>query len=103
MVMLTKTTIMFELIEDHDNPSSRSCMDTLRYLLVMIPLYTFSAVFRLGTISLSSVFFGYWTVLPILVLVISLVWLGIKNDVVDIIFMIVPANIFVVSLTFSLL
>ena len=64
LIMLTKTTIMFELLDESDRP----CRTILIYLLIQIPIYTLSVFFRLGSISLSCIIFGYWTFLPMILL-----------------------------------
>merc|ERR1711942_71445 len=39
------------------------------YLLIQIPIYACSAYFRLGSFSLSCIFFSYWTIIPMLLIV----------------------------------
>ena len=70
--MLTKTTTEFELMEDSDpdERSNLSCKTKVMYLLIQIPIYACSAYFRLGSFSLSCVFFGYWTIIPMLLLLV---------------------------------
>ena len=64
MVMLAKTTIMYDLM----GTKRSSSFITVVYLLAHLPMYLCSGYFRLGTITLSSIFFGYWAILPILLL-----------------------------------
>ena len=72
-------------------------MDTLKYLLIAIPLYATSAFFRLGSISLSCIFFGYWAVIPLLLLFAVLSLLAARNKINEMALMLVPSNMFVVS------
>lgn len=64
MVMLAKTTIMYDLM----GTKKSSSIITVVYLLAHLPMYLCSGYFRLGTITLSCIFFGYWTILPIFLL-----------------------------------
>ena len=63
IVMLSKTTIMYDLMG-----TERTVMITVVYLLTHLPMYLCSGYFRLGTITLSCIFFGYWAILPIFLL-----------------------------------
>ena len=62
IIMLGKTTVMYDLMG-----TERTCM-TLAFFLLHLPLYAGSGFFRLGGITMSLVFFGYWTIIPIFVL-----------------------------------
>ena len=63
MFMLAKTTVMYDLMGSH-----KKFKNTLMYLLIHIPMYLGSGYFRLGSLTLSCIFFGYWTILPVVVL-----------------------------------
>ena len=52
--------------------SRRGVRNTLSYLILHLPLYLTSGYFRLGTLTLSCIFYGYWTILPVFLLFISL-------------------------------
>ena len=64
LVMVVKTTIMYDLMSE----TERKFINTFQYLVIHLPIYLFSGYFRLGAITLSCIFFSYWTVLPVVVL-----------------------------------
>merc|ERR1719312_901584 len=91
---LIRTTAMLELINHEKKKKGRTCTDSLFYLLLTIPLYTCSAYSRLGSLSLSCIFFGYWTVLPVLILACIFGVIGYRT-VGGFAFFLIPCNIFI--------
>jgi len=91
VLMVTKTALMFEIADLHNELSWKT---KLFYLLIHLPLYVFSGYFRLGSIALSCIFFGYWTILPITVLFCLLCWAA-KYLKFNEIVMTAPTNLFI--------
>ena len=93
LAMLTKTAIFFEMFV-----TRKSWKLKLAYFTIHLPFYILSAYFRLGSIALSTIFFGVWSLVPLIVLLFLLVLVGRYksfdwNDMA----MTLPSNLFVVS------
>ena len=76
--------------------------DSKWHLLTRTPHYAAFILFKLGCISLSFIFFGFWTVFPLLLLLCVLGFIGFihRHDLGIILYMLVPSNLFAVSIKF---
>ena len=65
--MLAKTTILYDLMYNRATEGRKLfSINTLKYVLAVLPLYLTSIVFKVGSISLFCMFFGPWT--PVILL-----------------------------------
>merc|ERR1712208_155365 len=91
LVLLIRTTTLLGLMTEDDSK---------HYLLTRTPHYAASIISRLGCISLSFIFFGFWTVCPLLFLLCVLGSIGFihRHDLDIFVYMLVPSNLFVLSI-----
>ena len=61
LIMLAKTTIMYDMMYNETGNGKRSFSQTMKYLLAILPLYISSVIFKTGSISLFTIFFGFYT------------------------------------------
>ena len=65
--MLTKTTILYDLMYNSATEARKLfSASTLTYVLAVLPLYLSSIVFKVGSISVFCMFFGWWTLFILL-------------------------------------
>ena len=70
--MLAKTTILYDLMYNRATEERKLfSINTLKYVLAVLPLYLTSIVFKVGSISLFCMFFGIGTLVILLPLVFT--------------------------------
>ena len=93
LAILTKTAIFFGMWRPNIAWKVK-----LPYLFIHAPFYIFSAYFRLGSLALSTIFFGFWTVIPVTLFLFLLFWVACyKSFDWDDMALTLPSNLFAVS------
>ena len=72
LIMLAKTTVVYDMMYNETGTGNRTFGQTSKYLLAILPLYATSAVFKAGSIALFCIFFGFYTSVLILLLFLVL-------------------------------
>ena len=70
LLMLAKTTVMYDMMYNENGTGKRSISQTIKYLLAILPLYISSVVFKAGSISIFFMFFGFYAIVGL-----GMIWL----------------------------
>ena len=75
LIMIAKTTIIYDMMYNETGTGNRTIGQTAKYLLAILPLYASSVIFKAGSIALFCIFLGFYTavVITILFLVLLLI------------------------------
>ena len=78
LVMMAKTTVMYDMLYNETGTGKRSISQTVMYVLAILPLYVSSVIFKTGSIAIFFMFFGFYAIFGLAVIWLVLLFVTLK-------------------------
>ena len=78
MIMLAKTTVMYDMMYNQRGTGTRSFRQTIKYLIAILPLYISSVAFKAGSIAIFCMFMGFYAMVGLGLMSLALLFITFK-------------------------
>ena len=78
LVIMAKTTVMYDMLYNETGTGKRSISQTVMYVLAILPLYVSSVIFKTGSIAIFFMFFGFYAIFGLAVIWLVLLFVTLK-------------------------